>query len=229
MGDRILNGSRIAIVVGAALLGGVAEAAPGGRVVGKVSVVEPDGKQPATVDAIVYLVGFSELPGQSQLVSITQKGRRFTPDLVAITVGDRVAFPNGDSFLHNVFSPSGTRKFDLGSFKRGESKDKQFPSPGVVDVYCNIHPEMAATILVLPNRRHVRTAADGSFVLADVPPGVWTVFAYTRRAKKPASAQVKVVVGTDASVALSLTRGPEPEHVNKYGAKYHDGPAGTYR
>jgi hypothetical protein len=151
------------------------------------------------------------------------------PDLVAITVGDRVAFPNSDLFLHNVFSPSGARKFDLGSFKKGESKERQFPAPGVVDVYCNIHPEMAATILVLPNRRHARTAADGSFVLDDVPPGVWTVFAYTRRATKPVSAQVKVVAGAEATATLSLTRGPETDHVNKYGAKYHDGPAGTYR
>ena len=69
---------------------------------------------------------------------------------------NRSTFPNGDPFLHNVFSQSATRKFDLGSFKLHDEKTKDFPSPGVVDVYCNIHPEMAATILVLPNRRHIR-------------------------------------------------------------------------
>lgn len=224
MGARILIRCALAIV-GALVVPAHAD----GRVVGKVTVVETTGKPVAQVDAIVYLVGFTEPPGPSQLAKVEQKDRKFTPDLVAITVGDRVAFPNGDLFLHNVFSPSGARKFDLGSFKKGESKEKQFPSPGVVDVYCNIHPEMAATILVLPNRRHARTSRDGSFVLDRVPPGTWTVFAYTRRAARPVSAQVKVAAGGDATVTLSLVRGPEPAHPNKYGAPYHHGPAGTYR
>ena len=51
----------------------------------------------------------------------------------------------------------------------------------------DIHPEMAATILVLPNRRHTQIAADGSYAIDGVPPGTWTVFAYTRRATKPVS------------------------------------------
>ena len=136
--------------------------------------------------------------------------------------------PNHDSFLHNVFSQSTARKFDLGSFKKGDAKDKNFPTAGVVDVYCNIHPEMAATILVLPNNAHARTAADGSFVLDNVKAGRWTVFAYGRRALKPASAPVTVVVGQDATVNLSLTRGGEPPHVNKFGEKYKD-PTSVYR
>lgn len=223
MGARILIGRALALLVALAV-----PAYADGRVVGRVTVVETTGKAVDSVDAIVYLVGFTEPAGASRLAKIEQKDRKFTPDLVAITVGDRVEFPNGDLFLHNVFSPSGARKFDLGSFKKGESKEKLFPSAGVVDVYCNIHPEMAATILVLPNRRHARTASDGSFVLDQVPPGTWTVFAYTRRATRPVSAQVKIAAGTDATVALSLVRGPEPAHPNKYGAPYHTGP-NTYR
>jgi hypothetical protein len=122
-----------------------------------------------------------------------------------------------------VFSQSGPRKFDLGSFKGGETKSRKFPEPGVVDVYCNIHPEMAATILVLPNRRHARADDDGHFVLDGVPAGDWTVFAYTRRATKPSSAKVSVKAGADTTVDLSIVRGAEPAHLNKYGEKYHGG------
>lgn len=205
-----------------------ADAKPTGKVVGTVKVTEADGKPTAGVEVIVYVVGFSEPPGTAE-VTIEQKGRRFVPELVAITLGGSVSFPNKDAFLHNVFSQSSSRKFDLGSFKKGETKTKEFPAPGVVDVYCNIHPEMAATILVLPNQRHTRVAADGTFTLEGVPPGTWTVFAYTRRATKPVSAKVTVTAGAEARVDFALQRGAEPEHLNKYGEKYRAGTPNTYR
>ena len=216
MGDRILTRA-LAIV---AALAGAAAAEPGGRVVGSVKITEADGK-PATADVIVYVVGFTEPPGKDRTV-IAQRGRKFVPDLVGITVDELVEFPNNDPFLHNVFSQSQPRKFDLGSFKRGETKEKQFPAAGVVDVYCNIHPEMAATILVLPNRRHVLARPDGHYAIEGVPPGDWQVFAYTRRATKPVSARVTVQAGAEVTVDFSIVRGPEPAHLNKYGEKYHD-------
>jgi plastocyanin len=217
---------RAAVVI--LLLAGAAAAQPVGRVVGTVAVTEADGKPAKGAEVVVYVVGFKE-PGTGATATIVQRDRTFVPELVAITAGDSVAFPNADKFLHNVFSPSSTRRFDLGSFKRGESKTKEFPTTGVVDVYCNIHPEMAATILVVPNRAHARAKADGSFVVGGVPPGTWTVFAYTRRASKPVSAKVTVAAGADATVSLALQRGAEPEHLNKYGEKYHRGSPTTYR
>jgi len=212
----------------AMLVGLSAPAVAGGRVSGMVSVTNADGKL-APSDAIVYVVGFNEPATADEVAAtIAQKGRRFDPDLVAITVGQAVSFPNGDPFLHNVFSQSPARRFDLGSFKKGESKEKSFTSLGVVDVYCNIHPEMAATILVLPNTRHTHTDRDGRFVIDGVPPGRWTVFAYARRATKPVSAPVTIVEGQEAKVDLSLMRGAEPPHVNKYGEKYKP-PTTSYR
>jgi plastocyanin len=199
----------------------------GGRVAGKVTVTEAHGGPVADADIIVYVIGFKE-PPTGKATTIQQQGRRFVPDLVAITAGDRVSFPNNDPFLHNVFSQSPARKFDLGSYRRGEQKDKEFPDAGVVDVYCNIHPEMAATILVLPNRRHTRAGPDGSFTLEGVPPGTWTVFAYTRRAPRPASAKITVTSGAATSIELALVRGAETEHRNKYGTKYTES-GETYR
>ena len=220
-----MRGLAIAAVVTS--LPASAAAQPTSRVVGTVKVTEPDGQPASPADVIVYVVGFTE-PASDKVTTIAQKGRKFVPDLVAITVGEHIQFPNGDPFLHNVFSQSATRKFDLGSFKRGDAKDKDFPDPGVVDVYCNIHPEMAATILVLPNRRHTRSKPDGTYVIEGVPAGTWQVFAYTWRATRPAMAPVTVVAGQDVTVNLALGRGADHDHVNKYGEKYKDYATTTY-
>jgi plastocyanin len=209
-------------------LGRTAAAGPAGTITGKVTVTESDGT-PAAANVVVYVTGFTEPRDPAAPVpQIEQKDRQFVPDLVAITVGEDVTFPNGDPFLHNVFSQSAARRFDLGSFRKGDAKTKDFPNAGVVDVYCNIHPEMAATILVLPNRRHTRANADGTYKLDGVPPGTWTLFAYTRRAVKPTSARVTVVAGQSSTIDLAVVRGAEPEHPNKYGEHYR-APTTTYR
>ena len=127
MGDRILRA--LALV---ALASGVAHAAPAGRVVGKVTVTEADGKS-TVADVIVYVVGFPEKGSDAApAATITQKGRTFMPDLVAITVGESVAFPNGDPFLHNVFSQSsdfsqrsGSRAYGCSRGDRQEAHDEE--------------------------------------------------------------------------------------------------------
>lgn len=216
----MLRASLCSVVV---LFASIAAAEPTtGSVTGTVKVSETNGSAVTDASIVVYVVG-PPLPAdnKSRASQIVQKNKTFVPDLVAITVGDTVSFPNQDTGLHNVFSPN--PKFDLGSLKKGEDGGaKKFDVAGVVDVYCNIHPQMAATILVLPNRFHTATKT-GSFELTGIPPGDWTVFAYTRRATKPASLKVKVVGGEKATANLSLVRGLETPHDNKYGGKYSSG------
>jgi plastocyanin len=174
------------------------------------------------LDVVVYVVGFTEpVPGGE--VVIQQRGKKFRPELVAVTAGQRVAFPNGDPFFHNVFSPSAARPFDLGQYRPGESRARLFPRPGVIDVYCNIHPQMSATILVLPNRRFARARPDGSFAIDGVPEGRWRLFAYSRRAERPVAIEVEVKADavSEVEIAIAETR-TQFGHRNKYGEKYRD-------
>lgn len=196
-----------------------------GSITGTVTVDRPEGIPPGPV--LVYVVGFEE-PAASATPRIVQKDRTFMPDLVAVTAGQSVAFPNSDPILHNVFSPTPARRFDLGSYRKGESRTRSFPRPGVIDVFCNIHPAMSATIVVLPNRRFALAGPSGAFTIEGVPPGTWTIFAYSRRASTPVSKRVTVTAGAAAQVGLTLEEvARDFRHKNKYGETYRD--PGRYR
>ena len=107
-----------------------------------------------------------------------QQNRRFSPDLVVIPAGSSVSFPNFDPIFHNVFSLSKPKSFDLGNYPKGQTRMVTFPKPGLVAVYCHLHPNMAGTILVTPNQWGVRVEAGGQYTLPDVPPGKYTVVAW---------------------------------------------------
>lgn len=208
------------ILVGVLASTAAADDTKRGTVRGTVTAKRPEGVPASPI--LVYIVGFTEPPPEKP-ASITQEKRSFVPDLVAITVGQSVSFPNKDTLIHNVFSPT-PDKFDLGSYAKGEAKTRAFPKPGVHEIYCNIHPEMSATLVVLPNRRFVIAGANGKFEIPDVPVGKWKLFAYSRRAAKPVNTEIEVTANgtTTADVQLDEVK-REFTHQNKYGEKYRGG------
>jgi plastocyanin len=194
-----------------------------GAVRGTVAVTRAAGGAAEASPILVYLVGFEE-QAPAEAVEIQQRNKHFLPNLLGVTAGQRVSFPNGDPFYHNVFSPSSVRKFDLGQYRPGETRSRVFPKPGVVDVYCNIHPQMSATILVLPNRRFATARPDGSYAIEGVPAGSWTIYAYSRRAEKPVGRPVTVAAGATTTVDFRVTETrTDFTHLNKYGEKYRSG------
>ena len=214
---------RVRAIGALVIIGAVARPSPAqpaaGTVTGVVEVVRA--KDVPAGRVLVYLVGFAE-PPPAEPVVVRQRDRQFRPDLIALTTGQRVTFPNGDPLLHNVFSPTSERTFDLGSYKQGDSRQRVFPGLGVIEIYCNIHPEMSATAVVLPNRRFAFADAAGRFELRGVPPGTWRLFAYSRRAVRPATATVTVTAGgTVTAAALRLEEyARDFTHLNKFGEKY---------
>ena len=194
-----------------------------GTVRGTITVTRaPGAASQSDSPILVYLVGFNEPPPDAA-AEIQQRDKHFLPNLLGITAGQQVSFPNGDPFYHNVFSPSSVRKFDLGQYRPGETRARAFPKAGVVDVYCNIHPQMSATILVLPNRRFTTAKRDGRYAIAGVPPGRWMIYAYSRRAEKPVGKPVVVSAGGSTTVDFSVTETRvDFQHLNKYGEKYRN-------
>jgi len=79
---------------------------------------------------------------------VSQKGRAFHPNRMAVKVGESVTFTNEDPFAHNVFSLSDAKSFDLGSYGRGLGKTILMDKPGVIEVECAVHPDMKMLIEV---------------------------------------------------------------------------------
>ena len=195
---------------------------PTGTVTGTVKVTD-DGKDVSGTEVVVWVVGPPTAPGPDKVTATIKQtnDKRFVPDLVAITAGERVEFPNTGATLHNVFSQK--PKFDLGSFEQNKTKSQQFKDPGTSEIYCNIHPEMVATVVVVPHSYHASVDKNGKFTIPNVPPGKWKLFGYTRRAAKPVFAEIVVTADGTTTQPLTIPRGAETKHLNKFGTDYQKG------
>ena len=129
----------------------------------------------------------------------------FVPAAVVVPVGGSVTFPNGDPFFHNVFSYSSAQRFDLGRYPAGESKTVDFPDPGIVEVFCEVHEFMRGAILVAENPYHAIVGADGSFRMDGVPPGTYTI-AFWHPDYRPVRQEVVVEEAGTAWVSVELSR-----------------------
>ena len=193
-----------------------------GRITGVVHLVAPGGmplrsgaypsrrvnpKTPEAPEIGNVVVFVKDAPTEQELTatraSITQRDESFVPRVIAITRGSSVEFPNFDPYFHNVFSLSRALTFDLGRFRKGEKRERVFPRAGVVKVYCHIHSEMAATIMVFDHRLYATPVSSGSFAIDGVPPGTYQLSAWHERIGETTKS-LKVVAGEDASVEFAL-------------------------
>ncbi|MEW5917957.1 MAG: carboxypeptidase regulatory-like domain-containing protein, partial [Gemmatimonadota bacterium] len=154
--------------------------------------------------AVAYLMSQSRSVGTPGAALIDQRGLRFVPNAVVVPPGSDVAFMNSDSVRHNVFSPKrGGAGFDLGSYHSGEQRVRRFDSTGVYVILCDVHPEMAAHVYVVPSSWNALSDSTGSFRITGVPAGVYTlVVQYRRRALAQRSIRVLDGDSTHASMAL---------------------------
>lgn len=193
------------------------EATTVGRVTGRVVVPS---NEPV---AYVYVQDLRGRSVRRKTVKIDQRGKQFVPDWAVIRRGTTVSFPNQDNIYHNVFSRTKGSNFDLGLYRRGDdSKSHRFLEPGPVDVYCNIHPQMAARILVVPNKHFAKVGEDGTFTLDRVPVGKRTIAAWSPTSKL-ATISVQVNDGATTEILLQLKQRASA-HRNKHGQPYRSYP-----
>jgi plastocyanin len=155
-----------------------------------------------------------------------QKNKAFTPHVLAIPVGGSVAFPNLDPIFHNAFSNFNGQIFDVGLYKPGSSRTVAFKRPGIVRVFCNIHPQMSAVIAVLETPYFAVSNKAGIFEIDNVPAGDYQfhIFHEGASAETLNALTRKITVERPSldlpRISINESGYLQVPHKNKYGKDY---------
>ena len=170
-------------------------------------------------DVYVYVQNVRGASARGRTVEIAQRDKQFVPAVAVVQRGTRVTFPNYDAIFHNVFSAGPPHAFDLGSYRAGDApRAVEMTSTGVVELFCNMHAKMHASVLVVPSSLWTRASSDGSFRIDNVPIGARKLVAWSPRGR---AVEQTVELGPGgASVSLNLVVDSDRPHNNKYGMPY---------
>lgn len=149
----------------------------------------------------VEAVAGQTFPKPAKPLTVDQKSLMFQPHILVAPVGTTVQFLNSDNVQHNIFWPAigGNKKLmhSLGTWPKGQTRQYEFDTPGVVPLLCNVHPEMSGYIVVTPTPYFAETDPAGNFKIANVPDGSYRVTAWHEGYKN----QTKPVTVTGAAKA----------------------------
>ena len=188
---------------------------------GKITLLLPPKVKIDPGGAVVWIPGLTVSAPVAVANSVTSKDKRFDPRILAVPKGTTVKFPNVDSIYHNAFSLSPGNAFDMGLYRKGASRDVVLKNPGIVRVYCNIHPDMAASVVVVDGNAFAVVQADGSYRIDGIPPGRHEVHIWSDVAGEQV---VTLAFEADRTTAwspeLDATKYQRVAHTNKHGKAY---------
>jgi plastocyanin len=167
----------------------------------------------------------TSLPQDSNRPRLVQRNKSFDPHVLVVPVGSVVEFPNRDPFFHNVFSLFEGKRFDLGLYEAGSTRNVVFDKPGISYIFCNIHSEMSAVVVAVSTPYYGISDRRGRVSISRVPPGRYTLRIWYEETLPEVlnSLTREVTVSEDASslgaMRLPATNMPQG-HQNMYGRDY---------
>ena len=146
---------------------------------------------------------------EDRRVRMVQQNERFMPHVLAIVAGTWVDFPNSDSTYHNVFSLSKAHRFNLGRYAAGKSAATRFESPGLIRVFCEIHSQMSAFIMVFAHKYFTTTDDNGRFRIDNIPPGTYDLMMWneTLRGDEPTIVRWNGIDAVKRAITIPETGG----------------------
>ena len=156
---------------------------------------------------------------------LVQKNKSFEPHILIVPVGSEVEFPNRDPFFHNVFSLFEGKRFDLGLYEAGSTRNVLFDKPGISYIFCNIHAEMSAVVIALTTPYYAVSNRRGEIVIQHVPPGHYTLrLWYEAALPEVLNSMTREVAISESTSTLGVLHLPATSlptaHKNMYGADY---------
>jgi plastocyanin len=220
----------IAVLCAAGLLCVYAEAQEV-TISGRVKVMESD-RNLESLHAENVVVWLSPVGAQvvvknipRQPLRLTQHHKSFQPHLLVVPVGSMVQFPNRDPFFHNVFSLFEGKRFDLGLYEAGTTRNVSFDRPGISFIFCNIHAEMSAVVVALETPYYGISTRAGEVVIQGVPVGKYTMRAWSEtglpESLNALTREITVSENSSTLGVLQITGGAiSAAHKNKFGMEY---------
>jgi len=141
-------------------------------------------------DVVVSLTGITgkSAGATAQPVVLDQKGCEYVPQILAVQTGQKITIKNSDPVLHNVHaSPtvSGNNEENKAQMAGAPDLSFSFSKPeDFLKFKCDVHPWMFAWISVMDHPYYAVSGKDGTFKIANVPPGKYTLQANHRKAGK---------------------------------------------
>ena len=178
----------------------------GRRVVQESALVTADG---SVANVFVRLDGsFPKTAVPSEPVVIDQRACVYRPRVIGMRVGQTLQIRNDDDVLHNVHSSSGAgNSFNVGQAKAGivfsftpRAEEVMLP------LACDVHRWMLAYIGVVSHPYFAVSAVDGTFTIAKVPPGSYTIKTWHERFGE-LTKKVTVKTGAVTTIDFAYTAG----------------------
>jgi len=192
----------------------------GSTLSGRITLLLPPKVKIDPGGTVVWIPGLSVNAPTAQ-PSVTSRDKRFDPRILAVPAGTRVKFPNVDSIYHNAFSLSPGNAFDMGLYRKGASRDVVLKNPGIVRVYCNIHPDMAASVVVVDGNAFSVVLPDGSYHIDGIPAGRHEVHIWSDLAgEQVTTLNFEAGRASDWSPTLDATKYQRLTHTEKHGKPY---------
>ncbi len=171
---------------------------------------------------------------ETRKYTLLQKNKMFSPHLLIVPVGAVVSFPNADPFFHNVFSLFDGKRFDLGLYEAGSTKEVTFSREGVSYIFCNIHPEMSAVVLALATPYFTIGDDRGVLRLNGVPPGSYQMHVWVEGEEQSSLVRMTRTVNLARNhvdlggISIAALPAVQPPHTNKFGERYDPTPPSPY-
>ena len=138
-------------------------------------------------------------------VTLDQKQCDFVPHVVALPAGATLDVVNGDKLFHNVHAREGDRTvFNYAMPVPNHVIPRPLKDPGLLRITCDVHPWMRAWVDVLPTSAFAVTDEAGSYTIAGLPPGKYTLRLWHERLGEKEQ-QIDVKAGGTATLDLELT------------------------
>ncbi len=114
-------------------------------------------------------------------VALDQNGCMYEPHILGVMAGEDLHVVNSDATTHNIHPiPKNNPEWNVSQPPGAAPLDKQFARAEImIPVKCNQHPWMKSYIGVMKNPFFAVTGSDGTFTIKGIPPGDYTLEAWT--------------------------------------------------